>query len=157
MPSLSLKNEWSGNVLAISRLIIRSQAELLCKETGKHKLEGDFTYTPLDDKSKIYMYIQIVQCPKDVGQKQGPIGRGRKLSFGKLKRKLSASGASQAPTHCMTLFPVHTQLAPLADFFILCSPFLLHVVLTQTEACLHGKKMQQILKEIWHHFRTEIF
>ena len=31
IPSLSLKNEWSGNVLAISRLIIRSQAELLCK------------------------------------------------------------------------------------------------------------------------------
>ena len=29
IPSLSLKNEWSGKVLAMSRLIIRSQAELL--------------------------------------------------------------------------------------------------------------------------------
>ena len=30
IPSLSLKNEWSGNVRVISLLIIRSQGELLC-------------------------------------------------------------------------------------------------------------------------------
>lgn len=34
IPSLSLKNEWSGKVLAMSRLIIRSQAELLYTNNG---------------------------------------------------------------------------------------------------------------------------
>lgn len=47
MPSLSLKNEWSGNVRAISRLIMRSHAELVWKRSVYDFDDAEFIKRPL--------------------------------------------------------------------------------------------------------------